>query len=567
MVSERDESKPPVVDLERFLRIGNRTSGGSERRQRVVSRQVEQEEEHKKNTEETAETDTQPAQEADRYYEEPRRRVKVAADVDILVVGGGCAGIAAAVAAKKANPRLDVLLVEREEYLGGTISRVGMESVSWWQYNDAVKSEGLVEELEVLAKGIEGATSTFPYNDGLNLTAEPFKRVADIFVNKYGVRCLFGTLVCDTILQPEPASLSSNGHGQAQAQATAPRDSRLTGVIIENVAGRQVIWSKRAIDCSGNADVLHRAGGRFTLLPDYQRMGITQVFSVSNVDKETFLEYTERKGATYENWGNDGVMEASSNGDGDGVLAVDGDDVDNGWKQETYEGEAKLRTPYLEREFKEAEQKGVLPKGSNVNGSWSTVTQQGELLNLNLVHLQGDALDPWDVSRIAQRGREKVGEALAALKTIPGCEQAQLRTYSNNLGVRDSRKCLGRYQLTGEDVLKGARFAEESVCVLPQIVDGYGVLVLGSDGGQVEVPLAAFQCDVENLVVAGRCMSGDHVSHCLTRNIKCCMLTGQSAGVIAATSLRTGVPVGKLLSSEVRDDMERIGLRHSVAEE
>ena len=54
-----------------------------------------------------------------------------------------------------------ILLIEKEEYLGGTISRVGMESVSWWQYNDAVKSDGLVKELEDLAKSMR-ATSTFP---------------------------------------------------------------------------------------------------------------------------------------------------------------------------------------------------------------------------------------------------------------------------------------------------------------------------------------------------------------------------------------------------------------------
>ena len=63
-------------------------------------------------------------------------------------------------------------------------------------------------------------------------------------------------------------------------------------------------------------------------------------------------------------------------------------------------------------------------------------------------------------------------DALKALRTIPGCERAKLRTFSNNLGVRDSRKCLGHYQLTGEDVLAGARF-DDTVCVLPQIVDGY----------------------------------------------------------------------------------------------
>ena len=152
-------------------------------------------------------------------------------------------------------------------------------------------------------------------------------------------------------------------------------------------------------------------------------------------------------------------------------------------------------------------------------------------------------------------------EALVALRRhVPGCEDAKLRTFSNNLAVRDSRKCLGRYNLTGRDVLGCARF-DDSVCVLPQIVDGYGVLVLGSEGGEVEVPLGAFRCDLDNLMVAGRCFAGDHVSQCCTRNIKCCMLTGQSAGVIAAASLGAAKSVWEVSAEAVVRETLRLGLR------
>ncbi|QDZ21661.1 FAD dependent oxidoreductase [Chloropicon primus] len=521
--SQQERSRrSPVIDVDRFLRIGRQAGKGRERRARVVDRRSDKDD---------ASASSSSSSSSCSYVSEPARRVRVAERADVLVVGGGCAGLAAAVAAKKVSPSLNVLLVEKEEYLGGTISRVGMESVSWWMYNDAVKSDGLVKELEDLATSMQG-TTTFPYNEGLNLTSEPFKRVADAFVTRHGVRCLFATWVADTIVEASPGSSSGD---------PVPC---LKGVYVENVAGRQAILAERVVDCTGNADVLHRAGGRFTVLPVDQRMGITQVFSVSNVDRERFLEYTERKAATYNNWGNDG---------GPKVCETE-------WKQETQGSEGELRTPYLEREFQEAEVKGIVPKGSNINGSWSTLTHDGELLNLNLVHMQGDALDPWDMSEMAQVGREKVGEAIKALKTIPGCEDAKLRTFSNNLGVRDSRKCVAKYNLSGEDALAGSRF-EDSVCVLPQIVDGYGILVLGSEGGEVEVPLRGFQCDVDNLMVAGRCFAGDHVSHCLTRNIKCCMLTGQAAGAIAATSLRTKTSVWNVRPQDVREDLTRVGFR------
>ncbi len=86
------------------------------------------------------------------------------------------------------------------------------------------------------------------------------------------------------------------------------------------------------------------------------------------------------------------------------------------------------------------------------------------------------------------------------------------------------------------------------------------MLVLGSEGGEVEVPLRAFQCDVDNLMVGGRCMSGDHISHCLTRNIKCCMLTGQSCGVIAATCIASGQSVWTVEHADVARAMEDAAL-------
>ena len=141
------ELHSPVVDVDRFLRIGNQASKGKERRARTLDRRTD--------------ATTRPDEDAEDWVSEPARRVPVAERVDVLVVGGGCAGLAAAVAAKRANPSLSVLIVEKEEYLGGTVSRVGMESVSWWQYNDAVKSDGLVKELEDLAKSMR-STSTFP---------------------------------------------------------------------------------------------------------------------------------------------------------------------------------------------------------------------------------------------------------------------------------------------------------------------------------------------------------------------------------------------------------------------
>lgn len=106
------------------------------------------------------------------------------------------------------------------------------------------------------------------------------------------------------------------------------------------------------------------------------------------------------------------------------------------------------------------------------------------------------------------------------------------------LGVRDSRKIVGKYNLTGEDVCLQGRF-EDTVGIFPEFVDGYSILMLPTTGRFFEIPYGCLVPDVDNLLVAGRCVAGDMVSHAAVRNMMCCTVTGQAAGVAAALSLKT----------------------------
>lgn len=108
------------------------------------------------------------------------------------------------------------------------------------------------------------------------------------------------------------------------------------------------------------------------------------------------------------------------------------------------------------------------------------------------------------------------------------------------LGVRDSRKIVGKHNLTGEDVCMQARF-KDSVGVFPEFIDGYSILILPTTGRYFQIPYGCLVPDVDNLLVAGRCVSGDMVSHAATRNMMCCTVTGQAAGVAAAVSLKLKV--------------------------
>ena len=85
-------------------------------------------------------------------------------------------------------------------------------------------------------------------------------------------------------------------------------------------------------------------------------------------------------------------------------------------------------------------------------------------------------------------GRAQTLHAIEALKkNIPGFEQAKLRTFGMTIGIRDTRKIIGRYNLTENDVKSQATF-EDSIGIFPEFIDGYNVLTLPVTGRYFQVP-------------------------------------------------------------------------------
>ena len=152
-----------------------------------------------------------------------------------------------------------------------------------------------------------------------------------------------------------------------------------------------------------------------------------------------------------------------------------------------------------------------------------------------------------DLTRAEIEGRRQALMAIEALRRFtPGFEDARLRTFGMTLGTRDSRKIVGRYDLTGHDVRGEARF-EDSVGIFPEFIDGYGILVLPTTGRYFQVPYGILVPQgVDNLLVAGRCVAGDKISHAATRSQMCCAVTGQAAGAAAAVSLKEGRSTGEV---------------------
>ena len=447
---------------------------------------------------------------------ESARSVDVVLETDVLVVGSGPGGLAAALAAARAGAR--TALIDRNGCFGGNITQVGVEGFAWYRHEHTVDCEGIGIEFEERAKAM-GAAMPEPQSLSHALDAEMFKWVADVLVEEAGVTPLLHRLCVAPILEK----------------------GVICGVITESKAGREAILAKRVIDATGDADIAFRAGAPVRKSPKEEMMAVSVMFSMSGVNKKEFIDAVKADPQTYADW--------SGNGE---------------WDYETTGKEDKLFSPFLRKPFKQALAAGVIPPSlQTIAGTWGTVTDQGDLTYLNLVHVPGiDGTDPNDLTLGEMRGRREAIYALEALRGfMPGCGNAKLRNFGMTLGIRDTRKIDALYNLTGNDVREQGRF-DDAIGIFPEFIDGFGILILPTTGRYWHVPYRALvPKGVGNLLVAGRCIGGDKVSHASARNMMCCAVSGQGAGVAAAVSLRRDEPFDRLDIGAVQTELSRQGAR------
>lgn len=153
------------------------------------------------------------------------------------------------------------------------------------------------------------------------------------------------------------------------------------------------------------------------------------------VDKQRFLEYVRANPPSYKDWGKN-------------------------WQVETNGKEDDLFSPYLEEPFDLARQAGIILE--SIAGTWGSISDSGDATSLNMVYMPGcDSTDVRDLTRAEIEGRRQALLSIEALRRFaPGFENARLRTFGMTLGTRDSRKIVGRGNITERDVRGQARFED-----------------------------------------------------------------------------------------------------------
>ena len=456
------------------------------------------------------------------------------AKTDVLVVGGGPAGLSAAIAA--AREGVDTLLVERYGCFGGVITQTLVGTPSWYRYVKTIDAGGIIKEFELKAKEMNGTINSFNKKiktteigkflekegiliDGVPtyeiLDTEIFKVLADNLIQEAGVTPLLHCQAVDTIIDK----------------------NTITGIITESKSGRQAIMAKRVVDATGDADIAFRAGAPYRKDPKNKLMGVTVNFGCSGVDINKFFTYLLEK-----------IQKKPK------FLSY--------FKQS---GELFFMddfTCFLEP-MNRAHKEDGLPESIPIKKIWDQYVELGIINSFNGIHISDiDCTDVFDLTKAEIEGRRRIVKLINSLRRrTPGFEKARLKNIGSSLGTRESRKIIGEYNITEYDVKNQARF-EDSIGVCPEFLDGYGTVIVPTTGRYFQIPYGIIlPKNVENLLVAGRCVAGDKISHAATRQMVCCIATGQGAGVAAAVSIKENTICREVDILEVQKALKNQGVR------
>jgi hypothetical protein len=404
------------------------------------------------------------------------------ATYDVIVVGGGPAGVGAALGAARTGKR--VLVVEQCNCLGGIATAGAHGHISTYEERGTGRQivGGVAREVadRIAADGFGRRTSY-----GVWFEIEGLKLILDRMAGEAGVELLYYSFACDALME----------------------DGAVQGVVVQNKGGRRAIRGRRVVDCTGDGDVAALAGCPYEVgrPSDGKCQPVTLMFTIGGVD-----------------WAR--VEEARP----DGWPACQWAEL---WARAQAAGDME-------------------PFQTQIMGWWWTPTRPDHV-NVNFTHVTGvDATRAQDLTRATIEARRQAFQCVDVYrKHVPGMENCYMVSTAALLGVRESRRIMGEYVLTEDDIKAQRRF-DDNICYGAFFIDIHHIDGPGMDstvwdppdGFSYHIP---YRCLVprgaENLLVAGRCLSATHLALGSTRVMVQCIGTGEGAGTAAALSLDAGV--------------------------
>jgi hypothetical protein len=412
---------------------------------------------------------------------EPSRQIPLYGEYEVAVLGGGPAGIAAAVAAARAGKR--TLLIERYGFLGGMGTAAGVTNFCGLHAN-------VHGEMHRVVQGVASdLLARIDHIGGLNA---PHLILGKIFAQAYDTAAY--KIAADDLLAAHKVDILFHALG---AGVVMQDQARIAALMIETKAGRQAVRSDIFIDCSGDGDLAAWAGARFEV--------------GDNAGSALYPSMMFR------------------------LNGIDPDKAGDAWRtipqlMEQAEAAGTHRFP----------RKAAIVRPQKSGIEWRVNFTQLKRNDGSAIN----GLEPDDLTSGEIDGRRQAVEAFAFLRTVPGFEKSYIVDLPPQLGIRETRRVVGGYMLSGEDVLGCASF-EDSIGVngwpMESHVAGDVVFTfppIPESRGFNELPYRMLMPEgLDNLLVAGRCASMTHDGQSAARVSGACFAMGEAAGTAAALAL------------------------------
>jgi hypothetical protein len=412
---------------------------------------------------------------------EPARQIPLYGEYEVVVLGGGPAGIAAAVAAARAGRR--TLLIERYGFLGGMGTAAGVTNFCGLHAN-------VYGEAHRVVQGV--ASDLLARIDRLGGLNAPHLILGKIFAQAYDTAAY--KIAADDLLAAHKVDILFHALG---AGVVMQGDRHIDVLMIETKAGRQAVRADIFIDCSGDGDLAAWAGAPFEVGDNAGSMLFpSMMFRLNGIDPEKA---------------------------GDAWRTIPA-------LMEKAQASGTHRFP----------RKGAIVRPQKSGIEWRVNFTQ-------LAREDGSAvsgLEPDQMTRGEIEGRRQAVQAFEFLRTVPGFEKSYIVDLPPQLGIRETRRVVGGYRLSGDDVLGCASF-EDSIGVngwpMEQHVAGDVIFKfppIPESRGFNELPYRMLVPQgVDNLLMAGRCASMTHEGQSAARVSGACFAMGEAVGAAADLAL------------------------------
>ncbi|UFN47903.1 FAD-dependent oxidoreductase [Roseomonas sp. OT10] len=454
-------------------------------------------------------------------------------EYDVVVVGGGCAGVAAAISAAKSGAK--TLLIEAGSMIGGELITGlpvdgALNARGEWIVGGSMKE--ILDEHERLG-GYIGPIKDWRLIWYVCIDPEIMKIAVSNVVRRHGVDVWMYSFAEDVV----------TNRGE------------VTGVVVLNKRQRTLVSAKVFIDCSGDGDVAMMAGAETMVSNEMgEFQPLTMLFRISGVRTEPLLrfcvEHPENLAVGESEWM--------------GAELSPRECAERLYEQGQPAVFIKGQGPLIQ----DGVRSGALKYETALIGIIPVSKERGEV-SVNTTRIAN--IDATDTVKLSEAFGSLVDQAWSCISFmrghIPGFEEAHFSGLAHRVGIRETRRVRGEYVLTGDDVLHARKRPEDGIGKGSHHIDihqdGFKqVRIPVRGGGSYDMPYEMLiPVGVKNVFAAGRCMSADREGHGSARVMGPCMAQGDAAGLAASMSLHLndpgnvrGVPVGRL-----RDGLRRQG--------